>query len=459
MTSPFAIRGVIEGFYGNPWTQAQRLELVRFIAERGLNTFVYGPKDDPLVRRDWRLPYDGDALARLRELLATCEAHGVNLVYCTSPGLSIEYSSEADATALSAKLASVAALGVRHFGLLLDDIPMELQHDADRAAFADLVDAHATLIGRVRDGLAPDHGLVVCPTVYCGYGDEDYVARLGAAIDPAVDLFWTGREICSHVLDLDDARRFERATGRPPLYWDNYPVNDVAMTFELHVGPYLGRHPRLHERIAGHHRQPDGAVRGVEDPARDASRTTSPDPVAYEPEASWARAIRAVDGAMPTRAGTPRPSRCSRTTSAARASTRTTRPRSPVRSSRSCSGSAGVTSRAPPRTCATWPHRLRAAADHLLRGDVANAALIDECRPWIEAFELGAGALAPHRGACRGGPPRPGRPARTPSLSGPASPGTRPRLSANAVDMTLADLTATQVRPGRQLPVRGGETA
>ena len=64
--SPFAIRGVIEGYYGRPWTQAQRLELIDFLADRGMNTFVYGPKDDPLVRRDWRLPYDGEALARLR---------------------------------------------------------------------------------------------------------------------------------------------------------------------------------------------------------------------------------------------------------------------------------------------------------------------------------------------------------------------------------------------------------
>ena len=37
--------------------------------------------------------------------------------------------------------------------------------------------------------------------------------------------------------------------------------------------------------------------------------------------------------------------------------------------------------------------RLLAAADHLLRGPVANRALIDECRPWLEAFELGAQAL------------------------------------------------------------------
>jgi hyaluronoglucosaminidase len=43
MSSPFAIRGVIEGFYGNPWTQEQRLDCIRFIGARGMNTFVYGP--------------------------------------------------------------------------------------------------------------------------------------------------------------------------------------------------------------------------------------------------------------------------------------------------------------------------------------------------------------------------------------------------------------------------------
>ncbi len=45
------IRGVIEGFYGRPWTHQQRLSLIDFLADRGMNTFVYSPKDDPLVRR------------------------------------------------------------------------------------------------------------------------------------------------------------------------------------------------------------------------------------------------------------------------------------------------------------------------------------------------------------------------------------------------------------------------
>ena len=66
--SPFAVRGIIEGFYGNPWTHEQRLELIAFMGARGMNTFVYAPKDDSLIRRDWRTPYAGSDLERMAAL-------------------------------------------------------------------------------------------------------------------------------------------------------------------------------------------------------------------------------------------------------------------------------------------------------------------------------------------------------------------------------------------------------
>ena len=147
--APFAVRGVIEGFYGNPWTREQRLELVEFLARHGMNTFVYAPKDDPLVRRAWRQAYTGDDLQRLTELVERCGAHGVDFVYCLSPGLSIRYSDPSDTDALSSKFASVAGLGVRKFGLLLDDIPTDLQHAEDTAAFGELAAAHVHLVNAV----------------------------------------------------------------------------------------------------------------------------------------------------------------------------------------------------------------------------------------------------------------------------------------------------------------------
>ena len=448
--SPFAIRGVIEGFYGRPWTHQQRLELIPFLAQRGMNSLVYGPKDDPLLRRDWRMPYDGEWLARLSELVACCRDHGMRLTWCVSPGLSMRYSDESDLDALSAKLASVAALGVTSFGLLLDDIPGELQHAADQASFRDLADAHVHVVRRVAERLPSGAHLVVCPTRYRGTGTEDYLVRLAAGIDPRIDLFWTGREVCSPVLDLADAAVFTRATLRPPLYWDNYPVNDVAMTYELHIGPYRGRDPLLWRSAAGI------VANGME--LFEASRipfATIADylrhPEGYDPEVSWQRAIRDVVGDVDAEAF------------ALFADN--------VRSSPICDEDAPMVGRALGRlACAldqggdvagattelrALADRLLAAADRLLGAGVTNRALMDECRPWLEAFALGARALRRSADlAAEGRLERDGPAELRPFLIGLRR--ARVRVFGDVLEMTLSDLTGTMFRPG-EVPEPEGE--
>lgn len=452
-TSPFAVRGVIEGFYGNPYTHEQRLELVDFLADRGMNTFVYGPKDDPLTRARWRDRYDGAALERLAELALRCRERDVHLMYCVSPGLSMRYSSPGDMDALVAKLASVADLGVNAFGLLLDDIPVDLQHAEDRAAFADLAEAHATIIRTLVDRLGPGAQLAVCPAVYWGRGDEAFIARLGGAIPGGVDLFWTGRAICSPTLDLEDARRFETAVGRRPLYWDNYPVNDVAMTFELHIGPYLRRDPRLAEGSRGIIANPMELFEASKIPLATIADYLR-DPVAYDPEASWAAAILAVAGPADAAAF------------AVFADN--------VRSSCLSAADAPVVGqaleafafrldrsegKAAAADLAALADRLLAAAHYLLRGPVENTALVDDCRPWIEAFELGAQAIL--RIADLAAEDRLAADAGTKLIPYLARlRRARVRVFGDALDMTLAELTETHVRPGRMLELeQGGDNA
>ncbi|MET0771480.1 MAG: protein O-GlcNAcase [Candidatus Limnocylindrales bacterium] len=449
--SPFAIRGVIEGFYGRPWTHRQRLDLIPFLAERGMNSFVYGPKDDPLLRRDWRLPYDGELLARLSELVERCAAHGMRFTWCISPGLSMRYSDDADLAALSAKLASVGALGVTSFGLLLDDIPRDLQHAQDRSAFGDLAEAHAHVTRSVAARLPAGTHLVVCPTVYRGTGTEDYLVRLAAGIDPRIDLFWTGRAICSPVLDLADAATFTRATLRPPLYWDNYPVNDVAMAYELHIGPYRGRDPLLWRSAAGI------VANGMElfEASRIPFATIADylhDPEGYDPEASWQRAIRDVAGEADAGAF------------ALFADN--------VRSSALSDDDAPMVGRAlerlgfeldqgepETRGAATelraLADRLLAAAARLLGDDVTNRALMDECRPWLQGLELGAHALARLADLAAEG-----------RLASDGAAELRPflirlrrarvRVFGDVVEMTLSDLTGTMFRPGEVPELEGG---
>ena len=61
--------GVIEGFYGRAWTAAQRVEMLDWIAAAGMNTFVYGPKDDIKIRARWRELYDAEETAALKTLV------------------------------------------------------------------------------------------------------------------------------------------------------------------------------------------------------------------------------------------------------------------------------------------------------------------------------------------------------------------------------------------------------
>jgi hyaluronoglucosaminidase len=413
-----------------------------------MNTFAYGPKDDPLLRARWREPYEGVARDRLAELVAACGANDLELVYCISPGLSIEYSSDADLAALLAKLESVAALGIRRFGLLLDDIPLDLQHPADRAAYPDLVAAHASLIERIAAGLRWRGSLIVCPTLYWGRGDEDGIARFGRTVDPAVDLLWTGRAICSPSLEVEDAERFHAATGHQPLYWDNYPVNDVAMTWELHIGPYRRRDPLLHRASRGIIANAMSLYEASKIPIATIADYLS-DPEGYDPEASWARAIRDVAGgdadAFALFADNVRSSCLS--------------PEDAPRVTRGLEAFGFATARGEMERAATelrsLADRLLAAAAHLLRGPVENRALIDECRPWLEAFELGAEAL--RRIADLGLAGRLERDARRELLPFLARlRDARVRVFGDALDMALEDLTDIHLAPGRRLVVEGG---
>ena len=59
MNEPF-ISGVIEGFYGAPWSRADRFTLFEWMANWGLNTYMYAPKDDLKHRAVWRQPYSAE---------------------------------------------------------------------------------------------------------------------------------------------------------------------------------------------------------------------------------------------------------------------------------------------------------------------------------------------------------------------------------------------------------------
>jgi hyaluronoglucosaminidase len=242
---PFPVRGVIEGFYGAPWTHSARLDAVAFLAERGMNAYVYAPKDDPRHRTRWREPYDETEAARFRELAAACETRATRFGFALSPGLDVAYRDVGDRSALAGKLVPLLDAGVRWFVLALDDIPMQSGLGADQADMA------AWLYDALRDR-DRDVRVTLVPTEYVGTRPSGYLAELTNGLPDDVDVMWTGPTVCSPRITAADARAWQDAVGgHPLLLWDNYPVNDGIMAREMHLGAYRGRDPELSDVIDG----------------------------------------------------------------------------------------------------------------------------------------------------------------------------------------------------------------
>lgn len=250
----FEKRGYIEGFYGNTWEREKRLSVMKLMAANGMNTFFYAPKDDIYHREKWREVYPETELKELKELFETASENELDFHWCIGPGLTYHYTSESDFDTLINKIKNVYSIGVRGFGLLLDDIPDEFQYSDDGEAFDSIVDAHIDLINRTYRTLKDFDSsikLTVCPTQYHGKESDYYITKFGRGIPADVSVFWTGAEICSRVLTSNEADSFMRSTCHKPLYWDNYPVNDCEMFQEMHLGPVLGRDKELYKHCEG----------------------------------------------------------------------------------------------------------------------------------------------------------------------------------------------------------------
>ncbi len=249
---PFLQMGVIEGFYGPPWSHQDRLDVLRFMGRVGLSHYYYAPKDDPFHRAQWREPYPEDELAKLGELVAVAEESGVAFVYAISPGGSIVYADPDEYATLREKLRAIEALGVRDFALFVDDVPPTLQHQEDREAFETLADAHASVINRLYRDLAAGGGtLAATPTTYANaWGDREYLRHLGELVVPEVPFFWTGIDVASPEFTAEQAAEWASLMSRDPLIWDNYPVNDYAR-WRLFLGPLGGRAADLSSHVLG----------------------------------------------------------------------------------------------------------------------------------------------------------------------------------------------------------------
>lgn len=240
--------GIVEGFYGTPWNQSDRLYIIDEISSIGFNTYIYAPKDDPYHRELWRSDYPKEELKQLIDTYTACKKNQMDFFFTISPGGNISYSSDTDLDAVYNKFLPLYKSGIKHFGIFFDDIAFNLPEGEDKRRFKTIDRAQNYFLKEFYKkikNLDSEITLATCPTLYHGCGNEEYITRFTDNLPREIILFWTGREVCSQVLSAPDATLFREKTGHKPTYWDNYPVNDSVMKWEFHLGPYDKRDPEL----------------------------------------------------------------------------------------------------------------------------------------------------------------------------------------------------------------------
>ncbi|XP_026668994.1 protein O-GlcNAcase isoform X2 [Ceratina calcarata] len=248
------ICGVVEGFYGRPWTTEQRKDLFQKLKKWGMDSYLYAPKDDYKHRAYWRDLYTVEEAEHLTGLITAARECGITFYYALSPGLDITYSSTKEVTILKRKLEQVSQFGCTAFALLFDDIEPEMS-EADKEVFQSFAHAQVSVTNDIFHHLGQPRFLL-CPTQYCAtrampnVASSEYLNTLGSKLAQEIDIMWTGPKVISRLLTVESIEEITEVLRRPPVIWDNLHANDYDQK-RVFLGPYSGRSPDLIPKLRG----------------------------------------------------------------------------------------------------------------------------------------------------------------------------------------------------------------
>ena len=239
-----AYRGLVEGYYGNPYSEANRMSLFEFFGRQKMNMYIYGPKDDVYHRGQWRENYPVDQAEKIRSYVKEAKANKVDFVWAIHPGENIQWN-KTDSVNIVNKLKAMYDLGVRTFAVFFDDVWGGEGIRGDKQA--QLMNYITDELNELYDDVNP---CIICPTQYNrGWVNGDYLTTLGATMYPEVRIMWTGNTVVD-MINKSDMQWINGQIKRKAFIWLNYPVSDYCINHLL-MGPTYGNDLDIADMVSG----------------------------------------------------------------------------------------------------------------------------------------------------------------------------------------------------------------
>lgn len=278
-------RGVVEGFYGTPWSHEKRLRQLQFYGENKLNTYIDGPKDDPYHSSPhWRMPYPEVEANQIKSLVDKANANFVDFVWAIHPGKDIQWNDQ-DRKAIIQKFEWMYEKGVRSFAVFFDDISGEGTNPEKQAALLNYI--HNEFMAQKQDV----NQLIMCPTEYnrsWSNPEKRYLEILGDNLHPSIQIMWTGNRVVADI-DKETLEWINPKIKRKAYIWWNFPVSDYVRNHML-LGATYGNANDIGEMMSGfvsnpmeHPEASKIAVYGVADYTWNVKH--------YNPQKAWEKAI------------------------------------------------------------------------------------------------------------------------------------------------------------------------
>lgn len=240
-------RGIVEGYYGYPYSVAVKKDLMRFMMRYKMNTYMYGAKSDPYHSQYWADPYPTSLTAEqekngwlsqsmVTELADVSHQTKVNFIWAIHPGNNFVSGGAATINQIMGKFEKMYNLGVRQFAVFVDDVSVP-SSDADmKTNAAQLTNLQKAIekkwnenYTQAVDTVRPLHFV---PQIYCRSfaGSQDQHDRFFQALKSTpsyITIYTTGGGVWSTPNDGDYATPANQL-GREVAWWWNYPCNDNA---------------------------------------------------------------------------------------------------------------------------------------------------------------------------------------------------------------------------------------
>ncbi len=241
-------RGVIEGYYGVPYSAEVTADLFRFMARYKMNTYMYGAKSDPYHSQYWDKAYPQTITPEqqevgmltegmMRQLTDAAHRAKVNFIWAIHPGGAFTDKDQTDVLdRVMGKLRLMHDLGVRQFGVFVDDVGVP-SDSATLALNARRVTELQQMIDREWNGrkaLPADtvKPLHFVPQLYAyswvSRQQGERFFRALSATPSKVCVYITGRAVWT-VPNSEDPELVSSWLGRDVAWWWNYPCNDNDM--------------------------------------------------------------------------------------------------------------------------------------------------------------------------------------------------------------------------------------